>query len=98
MNWRVRKFLAACTVAGALAVAVGQATAHHSMAVYDAFSITVEGTVQEFKYVNPHSIILLKVSAPNGGHRIWYLEGDPPATPKPRRISRDMFHSGDRLN
>jgi uncharacterized protein DUF6152 len=53
-----------------MAVTAGPAPAHHSITVYEVFSTTLEGTVQEFKYINPHSIIVLKVAGPKGA-AVW---------------------------
>lgn len=93
----MRKLLMTCAVAAVLATTAGMASAHHSMAIYEIVATTVEGTVQEFKYVNPHSIILLKVTGANGSTAIWYLEGDPPAALSRDGFSRDMFRPGDRI-
>jgi Family of unknown function (DUF6152) len=49
------------------------------MAIYESFPTTIEGTVQQFKFVNPHSIIVLKGSAANDHPVVWFLEGDAPA-------------------
>jgi hypothetical protein len=40
----------------------------------------LEGTVQEFKYVNPHAYIILKVKGKDGRLETWTLEGEPTAT------------------
>ncbi len=66
------------------------------MTVYEVFSTTLEGTVQEFKYINPHSIIVLKVAGPKGA-TVWHLEGDPPATLDRDGYSRTTFRPGDKL-
>ncbi|HUI12627.1 MAG TPA: DUF6152 family protein [Xanthobacteraceae bacterium] len=87
----------AWATAGAVFVAGPPARAHHSMIVYEAFPTTIEGTVQQFKFVNPHSIIVLKGSAPNGHPVVWFLEGDAPAMLDRDGFSRNTFHPGDRL-
>jgi len=84
-------------MAGALIGAAGPAGAHHSMAMYEPALTRLEGTVQEFKYVNPHSIILLRVKGPNGSSAVWFLEGDPPAMLARSGFSAETFHPGDRL-
>jgi hypothetical protein len=40
-------------------------------------STELEGTVQEFKYVNPHAFITLKVKGKDGRVETWTLEGQP---------------------
>ena len=89
--------LLAGAIGGALFGAPGRADAHHSMAMYEFALTHLEGTVQDFKYVNPHSIILLKVTAPNGTSAVWFLEGDPPATLAREGLSATAFRQGDRM-
>ncbi len=96
MGVRARRYLAACAAIAAIAGTVGAAYSHHSMTVYQPFSITLEGAVQEFKYINPHSIIVLKVPGPKG-FTAWYLEGDPPAALNRDGYSRATFRPGDKL-
>jgi hypothetical protein len=93
----MRRGLAACAVSGALILLAGSATAHHSMSIYEFFPTTIEGTVQEFRYINPHSVILLKVTGKDGSTTNWYLEGDAPAMLDRDGFDRDTFHPGDRL-
>jgi hypothetical protein len=62
----------------AVALAAGaSATAHHSIAgVYDsARSATIEGRVTEFRFVNPHPVLVIEVETP-GGAQSWQLEMD----------------------
>ena len=73
------RLLAAFLSAGLLAIAGHPASAHHSMAEYEFLATTIEGTVQSFKYTNPHCILVLKTSGGEGGARVWHLEGPPPA-------------------
>jgi Family of unknown function (DUF6152) len=52
------------------------AGAHHSVAAYDrAHLITLAGTVQRFRYMNPHVRISLHVVDGRDGDRTWELEG-----------------------
>ncbi len=70
-------------VGGALVIALfmaGLAYAHHSAAGIDQTkSVTVEGTVTQFKWANPHSWIEMEVQNSKGGTEIWNLEMNPPA-------------------
>lgn len=93
----MRSGLTAWATVGALLVSAYPAAAHHSMAIYEAVPTTIEGTVQQFKFVNPHSIIVLKGSAANGHPVVWFLEGDAPAMLDRDGFSRDTFRPGDRL-
>lgn len=66
-------------LAGALALAATAAVpaqAHHSMAMFDsARKVTIEGTVKEFQWTNPHSYIQL-MAPENGGAKVveWSFE------------------------
>ena len=82
---------------GVWGFAGGPASAHHSMALFGFFPITIEGTVQQFKFRNPHSILLLKVRGKNGRSVVWYLEGDAPAIIDRAGFGPDAFRPGDRL-
>jgi hypothetical protein len=54
----------------AVAMFAMPASAHHSFAMFDAEkSITIEGTVKEFQWTNPHSWILMNV-----GQDQWAIE------------------------
>ena len=56
------------------------ASAHHSFAMFDAQkSMTLEGTVKEFQWTNPHSWILLMVDNAEGKPEQWAIEMGGPA-------------------
>jgi hypothetical protein len=49
--------------------------AHHSFAIFDAEKkMTLDGTVKEFRWTNPHSWILLTVSDAKGKAEQWAIE------------------------
>jgi hypothetical protein len=50
-----------------LAAATGAAMAHHSFAVFDTdHPIEISGTVKEFRFVNPHSVLVVVVKGQDG--------------------------------
>ncbi|HEX5278823.1 MAG TPA: DUF6152 family protein [Micropepsaceae bacterium] len=60
--------------AAALLYAV-PAFAHHSFAMFDAEKkVTLEGTVKEFQWTNPHSWILMMVPNAQGAPEQWAIE------------------------
>jgi Family of unknown function (DUF6152) len=93
----MRGLFRASLAAGVLAFAGGQAGAHHAMTIFELFASTIEGTVQEYRFVNPHTILVLKTDGANGSTTVWHLEGDPPAMLARDGFSRDTFQPGDRL-
>lgn len=70
----MNKLLLASSLAIALLVA-GSAYAHHSMAGFDrAKTVTLVGTVKQFKWANPHSWIELEVPNDKGSVDTWNIE------------------------
>jgi len=59
-----------------VALTVGRAGAHHAFsAVYDdKQTITVEGVVTQFKFVNPHAIMSMDVTDKSGKVVTWTVE------------------------
>ena len=82
----------------ALALAAASASAHHSIAgVYDGSrQVTVEGEVTEFRFVNPHPIVVIDVAAA-GGPQSWQLEMDNRFELAGIGITADTFEPGDRV-
>jgi hypothetical protein len=77
---RSMKLLSTAALAGlAWAAATGTAPAHHSFAMFDAeHPIEISGTVKEFKFVSPHTILILQVKGDDGAVKDWTLEGGAP--------------------
>ena len=72
------------TIPGLLILVVAciatSAFAHHSAAGIDRTkTVTVEGTVKEFKWANPHSWLDVEVPNSKGGKDLWSFEMNPPA-------------------
>ena len=67
----------AFSLAGIAGVAIYAipAAAHHSFAMFDAAkTMTIEGTVKEFQWTNPHSWIHLMVTDAEGKSVQWSVE------------------------
>src|SRR5437868_8072802 len=68
------------TLVLALCTALGTAEAHHSAAGIDrSKTVTVEGTVKQFKWANPHSYMEVEVPNEKGTTDLWSLEMTSPA-------------------
>jgi hypothetical protein len=66
--------LAAIAVS-AMTLSTLPAVAHHSFAMFDAEKTkTLEGTVKEFQWTNPHSWILLTIDNAQGQPEQWAIE------------------------
>jgi uncharacterized protein DUF6152 len=74
------KFKALGLALVAVAMVAVPAVAHHSFAMFDATkTMTVEGTVKEFHWTNPHSWIFVTVADASGKSAEWAIEmGSPP--------------------
>jgi hypothetical protein len=58
---------------------VASAEAHHAPAVFDQTrTISIEGTVTEFVWSNPHSWIRMDVTGADGKVTNWSIEMNPP--------------------
>jgi hypothetical protein len=61
-------------------LAATPAWAHHSMAGFDRTkTVTLTGTVKQFKWANPHSWIEMEVPDGKGGAATWNVEMTSPA-------------------
>ncbi len=50
--------------------------AHHGVAPHydDDKQVTIDGTVSEFQFINPHSFVYLRVAGADGREAIWHCE------------------------
>lgn len=83
----------------ALALAASDLCAHHAIGrVYDsAQQITVEGTVTEFRFTNPHPLLFVEVVADSGLTQSWRLEMDNRFELARIGMSSETFQPGDRV-
>ena len=82
----------------AIALAAIPALAHHSFAMFDQRKVmTLEGTVREFQWTNPHSFIELDV--PNGSRtQRWSIELNSPNNLTRQGWRRTSLKSGERVS
>jgi len=72
--------------------------AHHSFAMFDTqHPIEITGTVKEFRWVSPHSILILEVKAEDGTVRNWTLEGDTPSLLRTQGVTATSLKAGDEI-
>jgi hypothetical protein len=88
--------LAKGAAAIALAAAVGApALAHHSVAMFDfEKEVTLQGTIVEFQYTNPHSWLIIAVKNDDGTTTNWGFEAEGPSTLQRRGIGRNSLPVG----
>ena len=69
------RFQFAGAVVVAVALAAGAAQAHHSFAMFDMTKeVTVNGTVKQFQWANPHAYIQVVAKDSSGKDVEWSLE------------------------
>jgi hypothetical protein len=84
-----------------LAFALGAATAalgHHSATMFESTkTVTVEGTVKEFQFSNPHSWLLVDVKGKDGKVTTWGFEAEGPSTLQRAGIRPSVFPPGTKV-
>ncbi len=80
------------------AAAAGVALAHHSFAMFDAeHPIEITGTVKEFRFVSPHTLLILEVKGQDGVAKEWMLEGGAPGLLVRDGMSGKSVKPGDEI-
>jgi Family of unknown function (DUF6152) len=73
--------------------------AHHSFAIYDSsHQVTIEGTVKEFQWTNPHVWIHVLARNGKGVEEEWNVECTSVNFLTRRGWSRHTFKSGDKVS
>lgn len=96
MYSRFLKFTAGAAMLLAAALPVA---AHHSFgAEFDASKpLTLEGTVVQMEWVNPHSWLTIDVPKPDGTKERWRLEGGSPSVLLRLGWNRDSLPTGTKI-
>jgi len=84
-------------IGAALALVAVSATAHHSFAAFfdHEKSISVHGKVTQFHFANPHGIIAIEVTNPDGKKVIWKGETNSPLAMMRRGWTKQSVKVGD---
>lgn len=95
---KTRWKLSGLAVLAALAVAA-PASAHHSGAMFDhAKTVTLDGTIKEFKWLNPHASIEVMVANPAGAMEEWSIECSTPNILVRKGWSLHSLNPGDKVS
>jgi len=80
-------------------LAAPAAQAHHSFAVYfdSTKSVTITGKVTAFRFTNPHGMIALDVTGPDGRASEWRAETNAPVVLVRRGWTKDIIKPGDTI-
>lgn len=85
-------------IAGIAASLAVPAFAHHSFAMFDnQKDLTLEGTIKEFQWTNPHSWIQVMVKDESGKEVEWSIEGGSPNSLRRNGWQRTSLKPGDKV-
>ena len=88
----------ALSIALAFFVSAETASAHHSFQMFDQTkSVTLEGTVKEFQWANPHVFLELNVIGADGKVVNYSLENSAPGTLRRRGWRITSLKPGDKV-
>jgi hypothetical protein len=74
------------------------ASAHHSFAMFDPGKVvTLDGTVKEFRWVNPHVSLFVVADQPGGATELWSVELTSPGNLTRLGWSRKSLNPGDKV-
>jgi hypothetical protein len=95
----MNKLLAAVSIAAlSVATQAPPALAHHSGSMFDPTkTVTLEGTVKEFQYTNPHSWLQIVVVGADGKPVEWGFESEGPSTLLRAGIKAKSFMPGEKV-
>ena len=81
-----RKNPVVVTTVGVLLLAGTSLSAHHSGEMFEPEkTVTLTGVVQEFRYINPHSWLIVDIDNEDGSTTTWGFEAEGP---------QDLMHGG----
>ena len=73
--------------------------AHHGNASFDTSrTVTIEGTVTQFMWANPHVYLRVDAKDPSGNVAHWVIESQNAVTQAGAGWTRDMFKPGDHVS
>lgn len=100
MNLKIVSLSAISLSAVLAATFAAPAVAHHSFAMFDAQkTVTLQGTVKEFEWVNPHSWLRFTVNDEKTGKpAIWAIELSSPGRLVTMGMRADSVKAGDAVS
>lgn len=73
-------------------------SAHHSLSPYVMSTYrTIDGTVKNFEWANPHARLALLVPGANGSSTLWDFEGGSIGRLMSGGFTKETIHVGDKL-
>lgn len=92
---KLSQVLASCI----LLLGCGFAAAHHSFPVHFVpdGEVTVSGTVDNFRFANPHGVLEFTVTNADGEQQAWRAETNSPSILRRRGWSKSSMKAGDEV-
>ncbi len=91
--------LLTCALWLSLGALPAAALAHHSYAMFDlSKTVTLQGTIRDFQWTNPHSWIWIDVPGSDGTPQQWGIEGMSPNYLARRGWSKHTLNPGDKVS
>ncbi len=89
-----------CRLAALLALVAYPCFAHHGVAPHydDSKQVTIDGTVTEFKFINPHSFVLVQAADETGKAAIWSCELASRSVLERNGLTTEMFAPGKHVH
>jgi Family of unknown function (DUF6152) len=95
---KVKPFILIALLASLLSLS-GPAVAHHGTANYDMTKVvTLKGTVTDFQFINPHTLILFDVKNDQGVIEHWQAEATSPNHLVRAGWSKDIIKAGEQIS
>ena len=92
------KHSAILAAAVGLLTIVGPIFAHHGTAAYDTTQETmVKGTVTDFQFINPHTLIFLDVKNDKGDVEHWQVDAQSPNQLTRDGWTKNLLKPGDQI-
>lgn len=92
------KWLTVLAIAASFLLTPGPVLAHHSPASYDnTKTVTVQGTVTDFQFVNPHVLIYINAADDGGNVQKWQGELTSPNHLVRVGWNREIIKPGDQI-
>ena len=95
---KLKRMRWASALAAAVAVLGAPAGAHHSTAAFDSTRVVkIEGTITQFRWINPHASIKLEGDADIGPDGLWTIEMTAPNVLINQGWTRTALQPGDKV-
>ena len=98
IGFRRRPGIFASGLIGLLLVMGSPVLAHHSTAAFDSSRVVrIEGTITQFRWINPHASIKLEGTAVGGPDGLWTVEMTAPNILINQGWKRNSISAGDKV-